>query len=235
MKRINWNSNFSILLSGLMIFGTVMIASAAGKGKQAKQQPPDFTKGGKTDESHDWNLGPTGARGWIYGWAGTTAEARQILVTAVAKGSPADGILKKDDLILGVGGKSFSDDARKQFANAITVAEQEKSGGVLKLIRWRDGKADQVELKLTVLGAYSDMAPYDCLKSKKIFDLGCKAIAKKGLGNVSIPDSLNALALLASGKQEYRPMLAEYAKKVAVYETDSMATWFYGYANMFLA
>lgn len=235
MNQVKRSSSFSIMLSGLMIAGMVMIASGAGKGKQTKQQPPDFTQGGKTDESHDWNLGPTGARGWIYAWAGTTAEARQILVTAVDKGSPADGILKKDDVILGVGEKVFSDDARIQFAKAITAAEQEKNNGKLRLIRWRDGKAEQVELKLAVMGAYSDMAPYDCPKSKKIFDLGCQAIAKKGLGTVSIPSDLNALVLLASGKQEYRPMLAEYAKKAAVYETDSMATWFYGYANIFLA
>lgn len=27
---------------------------------------PDFTRGGETDGSHDWNLGATGASGWIY-------------------------------------------------------------------------------------------------------------------------------------------------------------------------
>lgn len=235
MKRVKRSSSYSIMLSSLMIAGTVMISSAAGKGKQPKQAAPDFTKGGQKDESHDWNLGPTGARGWLYGWAGNTSEARQILVTAVDKGSPADGILQSGDVILGVGEKGFDTDARIQFANAIAVAEQGKGNGKLWLIRWRAGKAEQVELKLTVMGAYSDTAPYACLKSKKVFELGCQAIAKKGLGNVSIPNDLNALALLASGKQEYRPMLAEYAKKAAVYETDSMATWFYGYANIFLA
>jgi hypothetical protein len=27
---------------------------------------PDFTTGGKKDESHDWLLGPTGLRGWMF-------------------------------------------------------------------------------------------------------------------------------------------------------------------------
>ena len=55
------------------------------------------------------------------------------------------------------------------------------------------------------------------------------------MGNVSIPNDLNALALLASGKDEYRPMLADYAKKVAAFRAEQYATWHYGYAIMFLA
>jgi HEAT repeat protein len=229
-------SRGSLFLSGIVICGLGLLSDVqAARAKVEKQPPPDFTAGGKRDESHDWNLGATGARGWIYGWAGNTSEARQILVTAVHKGSPADKVLKVNDVILGVAGKPFSGDARIQLANAITEAEKDANQGVLKLLRWRDGKSEAVELKLAVMGTYSDTTPYNCQKSKKIFEQGCQAIAKKGLNGVSIPNDLNALALLASGNKEYLPMLAEYAKKVSVYETDSMATWFYGYANIFLA
>jgi hypothetical protein len=208
---------------------------AAGKVPREKPPVPDLTQGGRKDEIHDWNLGPTGARGWVYGWAGNTSEARQILVTAVAKGSPADGVLNTGDVISGAGGQPFSGDARIQFANAITAAEQEKGGGVLRLIRWRQGRTDKVELKLAVMGTYSATTPYDCPKSQKIFDLGCQVIAKKGLDKISIPNDLNALALLASGKKEYQPLLAEYARQVADFKVESMASWFYGYATLFLA
>jgi hypothetical protein len=213
-----------------------MFFAPAAYGAKAKTNTPlmDFTQGGKPDETHDWTLGATGARGWMYGWGGRTAEARQILITAVAAGSPADGVLAKGDVILGLAGKPFDDDARIRLARALTEAEKDENHGLLKLIRWREGKTDNVEIKLAVLGTYSATTPYDCPKSKKIFELGCQAIAKKGLGNVSIPNCLNALALLASGKEEYRPLLAEYAKKVAAYSADSMATWSYGYANTFL-
>ncbi len=211
-------------------------ANFASAARAKSEEPmPDFTKGGKTDGTHDWTLGPTGARGWIYAAKGQTVEARQILVTAVAKGSPADGILSKDDVILGAGDKPFDGDARIRFANAVTVAEQDKSGGVLKLIRWRAGKTENVSIKLAVMGTYSAIAPYECPKSKRIFELGCKAIAKKGLSNVSIPTNLNALALLASSNPEYKSMLATYAKKVSDYHVESMATWYYGYAISFLA
>ena len=199
-----------------------------------KSPIPDFTQGAETDGSHDWTLGPTGARGWMYAWK-HTAEARQILITEVAKGSPADGILQPKDVILGVGTKPFDDDARIQFARAVTLAEQKEANGSLKLIRWRSGKTENVEIKLPVLGTYSSTAPYNCEKSAKILELGCKAIAQRGLTNASIPNSINAMTLLASGKEEYRPMVAAYAKLAAELRMDSMATWHYGYALTFLA
>lgn len=122
---------------------------------------PDFTKGDKIPEGavHDWNLGPTGARGWMYSDKLVTTDARQILVTAVEKGSPADGILQVGDVILGVNGKLFSFDPRTEFGRAITRAESEEAGGVLRLLRWRDGTTTEVALKLQVLASYSPTAP----------------------------------------------------------------------------
>lgn len=216
----------------------LVLCLSMGQLTAQKQEPvaiPDFTNGGQPDKSHDWTLGPTGARGWMFGRNGTTAEARQILVTAVAKNSPAADILSVGDVILGINGQQFADDARIQFARAITTAETEQQRGMLRLTRWRKGTTNTVEIKLPVLGTYSATAPYQCPKSDKIFAQGCEAIAKQGLRNVSIPNSMNALALLASGDAKYRPVLAEYAKKVAAYHTDDFATWHYGYANLFLA
>ena len=223
-----------VMTCGILLLGRTDVLSAAHAKKEILPNP-DFTQGGKSDSSHDWTLGPTGARGWIYSSKGQSSAARQILVTAVAKGSPADGALSSGDVILGLDGQKFSDDARIQFAHAVTAAEEEKNGGSLRVTRWRAGITDTVEIKLKVMGTYSDTAPFDCPKSKKVFERGCEAIAKRGLKGVSIPNDMNALALLASGKPEYRPLLSDYAKQVAEYHADSMATWYYGYANMFLA
>jgi hypothetical protein len=219
-----------------LVFAASMLSAPnlAAERKKIDMPNPDFTQGGKTDGSHDWTLGATGARGWMYARK-HTAEARQILVTAVAKGSPADGVLQADDVILGVGGKPFDDDARIQFANALMAAEQEAAKGVLKLVRWRAGTTENVAIQLPVMGSYSATAPYDCKKSAMILELGCEAIARRGLGQVSIASSINAIALLASGKEEYRPLLANYAKQAAELRMESMATWHYSYALMFLA
>ena len=152
-------------------------ALAAGKGKGLSI--PDFTKGAKipAKAKHDWNLGPTGLRGWMFCDEMVTADARQISITKVEKGSPADGILAVGDVILGVGGKAFSYDPRTEFGKAITAAESEAGGGKLSVSRWRAGKSEEVVLKLPVLGSYSATAPFDCAKSRRVLELGCKALA----------------------------------------------------------
>ncbi len=214
---------------------------------------PDFTKGETLakDAPHDWTLGPTGARGWIFTANGHSREARQILVTAVAKDSPASAVLSIGDVILGVGGNRFSGDARIQFANAIATAESETGGGKLPLLRWRDGKTEAVEVKLTVLGSYSDMAPYACAKSKRIFEMGCASLAQRmatadyamainakgvnAMGVNPITRSLNALALLASGNKDYLPLIKKEAQWAADFTSPNFVSWYYGYVLAFLS
>lgn len=109
---------------------------------------PDLLKGETKgiDRRLTWNLGPTGMRGWIYSrWRTNldlqqgriTARSRQILVTDVGDNSPAEGVMKVNDVIVGVGGKLFSADARQSIARAITEAEKEENSGALKLRIWR--------------------------------------------------------------------------------------------------
>ena len=234
MKRI------SLLLFSLVTLSVNFITFSHAASAAEAQPMPDFTQGGQPDQSHDWTLGPTGARGWIYTANGHSRLTRQILVTAVATGSPADRVLSVGDVILGVGGQNFTDDARVQFGKAIAIAESEKGAGKFPLLRWRDGKTEAVELKLPVLGSYSDTAPYGCAKSKRIFELGCASLAKRmsdekyGKGMHSIPRSQNALALLASGSKDYLPLIQREAKWAADFTTNGYLSWDYGYVMTFL-
>ena len=204
---------------------------------------PDFTKGDPIPEgfTHDWTLGATGARGWIYSDKLVTSDARQIRITGVAKGSPADGLLTVGDIILGAGGKPFSYDSRVEFGKALTVAESAEGKGGLRLTRWRDGKTEEVIVKLPVMGDYSATAPYDCPKSRLILEQGCMALAKRmkqsGYAKTQNPvtRSLNALALLASGNKEYLPLVKNEAEWASGYSVDAMATWYYGYVVMLLS
>ena len=190
--------------------------------------------------THDWNLGPTGARGWIYCDKHVTTDARQILITEVADGSPADGKLKVGDVITGLFGKAIDDDARMLMGRAITLAETEEKGGRLALTVWRQGKTLPIIISLPVLGSYSETAPYDCAKSRKIFEQGCEVLAKKmqaapQAGN-EITRSLNALALLASGNEKYLPVVKEQVGLLSEYNRSSgVRTWQYAYVNILLA
>ena len=237
------------LMTAVLLLGLPSLAVGGSPGKAAAM-PPDLTQGGKPDNAHRWTLGATGARGWVWSryvaGGSENSDARQILITEVAQGSPAAGVLENGDVVTGLNGQAFAGDARRFFAQAVTEAEKETSGGVLKLVRWRAGKTENVELKLQVLGTYAPTAPYGCAKSKRIFEQGCAAIAKRGFkdqqGNVqiSIANDMNALALLAlvaSGREEYRSLVAEYALKVAECRParDGLPSWEYGYNTLFLA
>ena len=105
--------------------------------------------------------------------------------------------------------------------------------------RWRAGKVQEVVVKLPVLGTYSTTAPYDCPKSKRILERGCKAlaeqVAKPSHQEDPIVRSLNALALLASGDPAYLPLVKKEAQWAADYSSRSMQTWHYGYVMLLLS
>ncbi|MFP4058487.1 MAG: DUF6288 domain-containing protein, partial [Candidatus Brocadiia bacterium] len=230
-----------IVASVAVVALSSLLAAQSADGRPSEMANPDFTQGDKIPEgaSHDWTLGATGARGWMYSNKLETSEARQIYVTKVEEGSPADGVLAVGDVILGVAGRPFSYDPRTELGKALTAAEAEAAGGNLPLIRWRAGKTENVVVKLPVLGTYSATAPYECPKSRRILEQGCKALAER----LAAPDyrpnpitrSLNALALLASGNPDYLPLVRKEAQWAAEFSAGSFQTWWYGYVMMLLS
>ena len=224
----------------LLLFASSVLAPVSAAPRHEMVQP-DFTQGGSIPEgaNHDWTLGATGARGWMFSNRLETTEARQIAITKVDPGSPAAGVLQPGDVILGIGGKPFSSDPRVAFGKALTEAEAGDGG--LVLTRWRAGATTEAVVKLPVLGAYSPTAPYECVKSKRILEDGCRALAKR----MESPDyprrqnpitrSLNALALLAGGDRAHLPLVKREAGWAAEYSADSMQTWYYAYVIMLLA
>ena len=76
-----------------------LISPCEAARKKATRTKPDLLKGDPipAGASHDWNLGATGSRGWMFSNKRSTADARHIRITEVAKGSPADGILAVGD------------------------------------------------------------------------------------------------------------------------------------------
>ena len=126
-----------------------------------------------------------------------TSQARQIRITQIDAGSPAEGILQVGDVILGIGDKPFEADPRVLFGQAISKAEIH---GELNLLHWRDGKTRRAKIMLPVLGTYGPTAPWKCPKSEKVLKQGLRALATRiadpEYRSVPITRSLNALALL---------------------------------------
>ena len=157
---------------GVLFLGLIGMAHAA---------PPDLTAGGVPNSNRNINLGPTGMEGWVYIDGNGTADARQIKVNKVDTGSPADGILAVNDVILGVSGSGanpspFSSDARIRLAQAINQAEG-INPAVLKLIRWRAGVTTTVSITMQYMGgSYSATAPFNCPKSAAILEKGVNYI-----------------------------------------------------------
>ena len=161
---------------------TILLSSfALAAGPKEALKNIDLTKGEQVpaEAKHSWTLGATGAKGWMFCDKLTTLDARQIAIVEVLPSSPAEGVLQKGDVILGVAGKPFSYDPRPEFGKALTTAESDAGKGELKLTRWRGGNTEEVIVKLPVLGDYSATAPFNCPKSKRILELGCEALAKR--------------------------------------------------------
>ncbi|MDQ8190404.1 DUF6288 domain-containing protein [Roseibacillus persicicus] len=247
------------LLSMVCLCSLSVATPAQAALRRGESPVPDFTAGGEKDDKHDWNLGPTGARGWMWGYKLQTSKARQILVTEVAAGSPADGKLQVGDVILGVSEESFAHDPRMELGTAI--GEAEAGSGELSLIRWREGETSTVVLPIGKKGAYSENSPFDCEKSQQILAEGCAHIAKrleadfaefrsplsKGpdrfrtYSSDDIMNAVDAMALLASGKPEYATLVTRYAHafapvnlEIALHSHSRMASWGWGYINLFL-
>ena len=214
----------------------------------AEEQVPDLTKTIDFERSEVFHLGPTGAKGWIYAADNfMTTDARQILVTEVEAGSVSEGVLEVGDVILGVGDKLFTSDARMALGWAIDEAESTENKGILKLIRWRPvkdtdprkGTKETVELKLRVMGAYSDTAPWKCPKTKLILKDALKVIVEsKDMGRLGA----TALALLATGEKEHLALVREYLHnqkwaspelKISV-EIGGKQSWSSGFHNLLL-
>lgn len=237
-----------IMKKKLVLIGFAMLVLIIGLSAPASgaAEVPDLTKSVKrgVNREQTYNLGPTGLRGWIYTHpetdldsvqGRTTAGSRQILVTHVGAKSPADGVLKVNDVILGVGEGLFTDDARKSFGKAITEAEKTENKGILPLTISRKGKTAKVQLKLKVMGSYSATAPYDCEKSKLILDDACRVLEKEPLTNDQW-GAVDGLALLATGKREYLPKVEAFARSIVPGDLapNTCDTWDWGYKNVFL-
>ncbi len=145
-------------------------------GEGSAQPIPDLTKGEELTRRNEFLVGPAGFTCDIWRARQGSNEhefIRQCRVIEVEEGSPADGLLRKGDVILGADGNGagrvvpFSSHPHQAIGDAVTAAEA-CDPATLNFLVWREGKTGVVGLTLETLGAYSDTAPYHCPKSRRI-------------------------------------------------------------------
>lgn len=157
---------------------------------------------------------------------------RELVVSAVLAGTPAEGKLQVDDIIIGANGRLFRDrrDPRLPMGHALYESTTEKLGGKLTLQLVRRGKTMNVVIDgLPVLPPYSESWPYDCQRSKRIADRMVRFVLGSGGGG---REMWKSLFLLASGDDEaldavrrgiYRRLKDDYGP------TDYGHTWAHSY------
>jgi hypothetical protein len=126
----------------------------------------------RTDREMDvGHIGPTGILARVY---------RDVVlkVEGIQPDTPADGLLKKGDVIKGVNGVNHK--GKNLFivlGNAITEAEA-KDGKLLFEIE-RNGEKKQVLVTIPILGSYSPTWPVNCEKSRKIIENAAEYYSKQ--------------------------------------------------------
>lgn len=177
--------------------------------------------------SLSWNLGPTGARGWVRGYKGGKLfgeeNGKEILITWVDPKSPADGKLKPHDVILGVNGKEFDRDARICLGEAIIDAE--RKDGKLTFKCWRpsmkpgvDGEIIEVTVIIPALGLDCSVLPVTVENTKAIREPALKFLVDTMPPNGFDDDLVwlcsNTLYLLAHGRTEDLDLIRRNIQKV---------------------
>jgi hypothetical protein len=205
-----------------------------------------------SNKSFMMNLGPTGIRADI---RPEYPKAFKVKFVFQDNHSPAKGLIKPGDMIIGVGGKEFNVPHKfhrkkggrgwpgppLELAAAIETAQG--GSGKLTLLVLQGGsnsKRKSVTLKLKPVGKFSKTWPWNCERSDQLL---------KDLLDFSFDGNLDRmkrhhriqmlLALWASGDHRAIPHVESYAKKLMksnpTYKSPGMGTtWMWGYNGIFL-
>ncbi|NQZ59308.1 MAG: hypothetical protein HRT88_17785, partial [Lentisphaeraceae bacterium] len=197
---------------------------------------------------YPFNLGPTGIQGIRY------LEKMVYEVSSLAKGSPADTLIKVGDVIYGANGREFGDykideeSARRapnpQMGQAIEESEARLKGKLTLMLR-RDGKEMKVALMLKTLGSFGKQFPKVSSKADYLAELNARILLAKQLPNGMWSAGLNnrpshyatcmsALALMAMDDKRYKKAVKKAFEAVIKSDVKGFESWFVAYRALFI-
>ena len=199
-----------------------MLLACAGAGAAEKAKTKSFYKGPgifSTRPSETKSLQTIARFGPVGMGIDLLQPAFVMRIKNIEEGSPAaeTGKLKVGQIIETINGRKLADiDPRIQLGQIVAAAEA--SDGVLKfMVKEKSGaKAEQVVVKIPVLGAYSKTWPLDCPKSDKIVrnfaDYLAKPGSNKGFAGIGM------LFLLSTGEDQDLEIVRDWARKAPAHK-----------------
>lgn len=203
--------------------------------------------------------------GWYYhlGLSGLRVELVEsapthLLVRHVFADSPAHGVVKVGDAIVGAAGRPFTTPHRNgygmevfgptgpllDFANALEECQGETGDGQLALQLLRDGKPVAVTLAIgKQFGAFGPKFPADCAKSEKLLARLLERLVgwqrEDGSFGDPIRDTFAPLALMAGTTPEQRAAVERnvrfHAKTTKARDRDDLVNWRYAAAAIVMS
>lgn len=159
----------------------------------------------------------------------------QMRLSRIDKDSPAEatGKLKVGQMIESINGETLKEiDPRIQLAAIITKAEA--TDGVIKFMvkEKSDTKAEEVIVKIPVLGSYSKTWPLNCPKSDKIVRNQADFLARTGSDGMGF----GLLYLLSTGEEKDLEVVRSWIKKTVEQNKDvkvlTTYPWYAGYGGI---
>ncbi len=141
----------------------------------------------------------------------------QMRLSRIDKGSPAEasGKLKIGQMIESINGQTLKDiDPRIILGGIITKAEA--SDGMVKFMvkEKPEAKAEEVVVKIPVLGTYSKTWPLNCPKSDKIVRGEADFLAKSAINHASGIEGLGLLFMLSTGEDKDLEVAKRWVKEL---------------------
>ncbi len=159
----------------------------------------------------------------------------ELLVAHVLPDSPAAGVLKVDDVLIGANGRLFTDpeDSRPELGNALCESQSPQLGGILTLQVVRSGKPINVKIDLGTTIDFAETWPYDCEKTRIVRRDALKLVMDQyPWGNYPF---WTPTFLLASGDDAALEMARRHickGVKTSYDEGTGASAWVGGYALM---
>ena len=150
--------------------------------------------------------------------------------------SPAKGLVKELDIIVGVNGRLFKDFRDCRVIFGLSIIESQSSDGKLYFHLIRGGNFQTAIVNIGKESPYSNDFPFNCPRSRKIADAQIELI--KGMYEPSTKigeDWWNVLMLMASDDPEAQLIARRAVYELKKPEIKRLASWYLGYELIILS